>query len=110
MAGTASCSPARAPPCWCWQRLGQWPDDKIRVMPDVLIYGDTLRDAGMRHEIPLVVPDPFLYAEIGGVRHVVVASLERARVASLNSGLTIHTPEEFGYDQLLLGGSARAEA
>jgi Xaa-Pro aminopeptidase len=79
-------------------------------MTDVLIYADTIRDAAMRHEIPLVVPDPFLYAEVDGERHVVVSSLERARVASLNSGLSIHTPEEFGYDQLLATATNRAEA
>ena len=50
-------------------------------MPDVLIYADTVRSADMRHELPLVVPDPFLYAEVGGARHAVVSSLEQPRIA-----------------------------
>jgi Xaa-Pro aminopeptidase len=79
-------------------------------MPDLLIFGDTVRHAELHHELPLVVPDPFLYAEIGGERHVVVGSLERARVAEVDGGLTVHTPEEFGYDELVLGGADRAEA
>ena len=37
-------------------------------MPDVMIYGDTVRHSAMRHEIPLLVPDPFLYVEVGGER------------------------------------------
>jgi Xaa-Pro aminopeptidase len=37
-------------------------------MPNVLIHGDTVRYPTMRHEIPLMVPDPFLYVEVGGQR------------------------------------------
>ena len=49
-------------------------------MTDILIYGDTIRSPELRHEIPLTVPDPFLYAERDGVRHVVVHSLEASRI------------------------------
>ena len=57
-------------------------------MPDVLVYGDTVRHAELRHELPLVVPDPFLYAEADGQRHVIVGSLERARIAAHWAALT----------------------
>lgn len=80
------------------------------LMPDVLIYGDTVRHAEMRHELPLVVPDPFLYAEVGGERHVVVSSLERSRLAALEGGLAVHPFEEFGLDDLILAGTERGEA
>jgi Xaa-Pro aminopeptidase len=80
------------------------------VMPDVLIFGDTVRHAELRHELPLVVPDSFLYAEVDGARHVLVGSLERSRIAALDGGLDVHTPEEFGYDELVLGGTDRVEA
>jgi Xaa-Pro aminopeptidase len=79
-------------------------------MPDVLIYGDTVRDPAMRHEVPLMVPDPFLYAEAGGERHVVVSSLERSRIEALGSELTVHTFEEFGYDDLVSSGKGREDA
>jgi Xaa-Pro aminopeptidase len=79
-------------------------------MPDVLIHGDTVRHSTMRHEIPLMVPDPFLYAEAGGDRHVVVSSLERARIEALGDGLTVHTFEQFGYDDLVSSGSDRTDA
>ena len=32
----------------------------------VLIYGDTVRSREMRHEVPLAIPDPFLYIEQNG--------------------------------------------
>ncbi len=79
-------------------------------MPDVLIYGDTVRDPAMRHEVPLMVPDPFLYAEVGDERHVVVSSLERSRIEALGSGLTVHAFEEFGYDDLVSSGNGREDA
>ena len=79
-------------------------------MADVLIYADTVRSAEMRHEIPLMVPDPFLYAELGDERHVVVSSIEAARIAALDSGLTVHALEEYGWDELLASGVDRHEA
>jgi Xaa-Pro aminopeptidase len=79
-------------------------------MDDVLIYGDTVRSAEMRHELAVVVPDPFLYAEAGGARHVVVPSMEQPRIAELDSGLELHPLEEFGYDELLASGAERADA
>ena len=78
-------------------------------MPDVLVYGDTVRHAELRHELPLVVPDPFLYAEADGQQHVIVGSLERARIAALG-GVDVHPLEEFGYDELVLGGAERNAA
>lgn len=77
-------------------------------MPDVLIHGDTIRHADMRHEVPLAVPDPFLYAEAGGKRHVVVASIERSRVAAADRGLEVQAFEAYGYDELLLSRMERA--
>jgi Xaa-Pro aminopeptidase len=80
------------------------------AMSDVLIHGDTLRHAELRHELPLAVPDPFLYAELGGERHIVISSLERSRVAAVDERLHVHAVEEFGYDELVLGGYDRAAA
>ncbi|HTU84314.1 MAG TPA: Xaa-Pro peptidase family protein [Solirubrobacteraceae bacterium] len=77
-------------------------------MPDVLIYGDTVRHAELRHELPLVVPDPFLYAEVDGRRHVVVSSLEASRVQALG-GVDVHPFEEFGFDELRASGADRGE-
>jgi len=79
-------------------------------MSNVLIHGDTVRSPTMRHEIPLMVPDPILYSEVGGQRHVVVSSLERSRLVALDAGLFVHAFEEFGYDELVSGGTERQDA
>jgi Xaa-Pro aminopeptidase len=77
-------------------------------MTDILIYGDTIRSPELRHEIPITVPDPFLYAERDGVRHVYVGSLEIARVRELD-GLRVHAYEEVGWDDLIASGMHREE-
>ena len=69
----------------------------------VLIYGDSFRSADMRHAVPLGVPDPFLYAEENGSRHVFVSSMEATRVRELGL-FDVHVPEELGYDELLASG------
>jgi Xaa-Pro aminopeptidase len=79
-------------------------------MPDVLIFGDTLRLAEMRHEIALMVPDSFLYAETAGGRHAVASSLECPRLEALDGELGVHPLEAFGVDDALAAGADRAEA
>jgi Xaa-Pro aminopeptidase len=77
-------------------------------VPDVLIYGDTIRSPELRHEVPLAVPDPFLYAERNGTRHVFVHSLEFTRVAELG-GLEVIPYEQIGYDELIANGVDRED-
>lgn len=77
-------------------------------MADVLIYADTVRSPELRHEVPIALMDPFLYVERNGARHVVVSSLELPRVRELD-GLEVHTPDEFGQDELLRSGKKRTE-
>ena len=50
-------------------------------MADVLILADSTRSPEMRHEVPVAIPDSFLYAEHDGRRVVVVSSLEAKRIA-----------------------------
>src|SRR5213082_3552943 len=69
----------------------------------VLIYGDSFRSADMRHAVPLGVPDPFLYAEETGSRHVFVSSMEATRIRELGL-FDVHVPEELGYDELIASG------
>jgi Xaa-Pro aminopeptidase len=73
-------------------------------MPDVLIVADTVRSPELRHEVPLAVPDPFLYAEVGGRRSVVVSSLEAGRIPDLGLGVEVLTLEDVGIDDLLKRG------
>ena len=72
-------------------------------MPDVLIYADSFRSADMRHAIPLGVPDPILYAEAGGAKHVFTHSMEAQRLRALGL-FDVHVSEEFGSDELVASG------
>ena len=69
-------------------------------MGNALIYADTARFPEMRHEVPLLVIDPFLYVERDGERHVVVHTLEASRIAAVGT-YQLHPLEEFGLDQML---------
>jgi Xaa-Pro aminopeptidase len=78
-------------------------------VPEVLIYADTIRSPEMRHEVPIAVPDPFLYVEVDGSRHVALTSFELDRIAAIPGGPQPHAWEEFGYDELLEQGLPRWE-
>ena len=100
--GAGRDEPARArrrseqrPPTRAFDRVGHVAKATDRgycpvVLPDVLIYGDTIRSPELRHEVPVAIGDPFLYAERDGVRHVVgqlagVAAARRARARAASA-------------------------
>ena len=74
-------------------------------MPDVLIYGDTMRSPELRHEVPVPIPDPFLYAETGERRVVILHSLELPRVRAEAPQLEILPLEQLGLDELIAAGN-----
>jgi Xaa-Pro aminopeptidase len=78
------------------------------VSGDVLIYGDTVREPALRHEVPLTVGDAFLYLERGGERIVVIGALELPRVREL-PGLVVHTLDEYGLHELAGSGLGRED-
>jgi Xaa-Pro aminopeptidase len=63
----------------------------------------------MRHEVPLGIPDSFLYAERDGDRHVVASSFELGRVSEVAPELKVLPLEEFGIDELYAQGLPREE-
>jgi Xaa-Pro aminopeptidase len=71
---------------------------------DVLVYADTFRSPELRHEVPLGIPDPFLYVERDGVRHVVISAFEIPLLEELGGGWELHPLEEFGLDELRRSG------
>jgi Xaa-Pro aminopeptidase len=73
-------------------------------VPDVLIYGDTVRSPELRHEVPLAIADEFLYAEKGDRRAVIIHSLEIPRVRESASHLDIVPIEQLGADALYAEG------
>lgn len=74
----------------------------------VLIYADSFRSADMRHAVPLGVPDPFLYAEQNGSRHIFTSSMEAVRLRELGS-FEVHAREELGFDELMDSGIGSRE-
>jgi Xaa-Pro aminopeptidase len=77
-------------------------------VPDVLIHADTFRSPELRHEVSLGVPDPFLYAEVGGVRHIAVGAMEIPRLDEVGD-FQLHPFEEFGSDELIASGRSSQE-
>jgi Xaa-Pro aminopeptidase len=78
-------------------------------VPDVLIYGDTIRSPELRHEVPVPVPDPFIYVERDGSRWAFVGSLEVPRMREV-AGLDAVPLEELGIDELIAQGKKWQEA
>ena len=72
-------------------------------MPDVIIFGDTIRSPELRHEVPVAVPDPFVYMERNGTRTAYVGSLEVPRLREVD-GLETVPLEELGLDELIEQG------
>jgi Xaa-Pro aminopeptidase len=72
-------------------------------MPDVIIFGDTIRSPELRHEVPLLVPDPFVYVERNGSRTAYASSLELPRLREID-GLEAVPLEELGLDELVEQG------
>lgn len=77
-------------------------------MAEILMYSDSIRSADMRNAVPLAVPDPFLYAESNGSRHVFSSSMEAARLRQLGL-FDVHVSEELGVDELVEQGLDRRE-
>jgi Xaa-Pro aminopeptidase len=78
-------------------------------VPDVLIYGDSERSAAMRHEIPIVVIDPFLYAEVDGRTAVLTSPLEVERLATVRPDAELVDVEDVGFSELVESGMSRDE-
>jgi Xaa-Pro aminopeptidase len=77
---------------------------------DVLILADSMRSPELRHEVPIAIPDEFLYAERDGRRVVVVSSLEAARIGEADPGIEVMPYEAFGLDELMASGTSPSEA
>jgi Xaa-Pro aminopeptidase len=77
------------------------------VVADVLIYGDTIRSPELRHEVPVPVPDPFLYVERNGSRYAFVSPLELPRMQL--DGLAAVPFEDLGMDELIAQGLSSDE-
>ncbi|MDX6512954.1 MAG: Xaa-Pro aminopeptidase [Gaiellaceae bacterium] len=79
-------------------------------MPNVLIFADSARSPELRHEVPLMVPDPFLYFEQNGRRGAVISAMEADRIAKVAPHLELIPPERFGIDEIARTVKSPAEA
>jgi Xaa-Pro aminopeptidase len=79
-------------------------------MATILLCGDTVRDPALRHEVPLVIVDPFVFVEREGQALVLTSSLERARIAEELPDADLLTVEELGFFDLVEEGLDRDEA
>jgi Xaa-Pro aminopeptidase len=79
-------------------------------MTGVLVCGDTLRSAALRHEVPVAIGDPFLFLEHDGRRAVVTNVLEEDRIAAAAPDLERLLMTDLGWDELLAEGRSYAEA
>jgi Xaa-Pro aminopeptidase len=78
-------------------------------MPDVLLYGDTERSAALRHEIPVAVIDPFLYAEVDGRVAVLASPIERDRMLAARPDAELVGFDDVGFYELLESDIPRDE-
>jgi Xaa-Pro aminopeptidase len=76
---------------------------------DVLMFGDTLRSADLRHVVPIGLGDPLVYAEHDGRRTVCTYAIEVPRVSQLD-GLEVVPYEQLGLDELHAQGLTTREA
>jgi Xaa-Pro aminopeptidase len=75
----------------------------------LLMHGSTEGCAALRHEIPVPIVDPFLWAQWDGRTAAVLDVLDRDRVLNAVPGIELLTPEELGLDQLVDEGRQRHE-
>jgi Xaa-Pro aminopeptidase len=69
-------------------------------VPDVLIIGDSERSMELRHEIPVAIGDPFVYAEAGGRRYVGTYSLELENVQQAAPDVELRSIEAYRPEEL----------
>lgn len=73
-------------------------------MSGLLLYGDTEHCAALRHEVPIAILDPFLYAEHDDRTWILSSSLEAGRLAQCRPDAELIDSNELGRLELLNGG------
>jgi Xaa-Pro aminopeptidase len=79
-------------------------------MAAFLLHGDTERSAALRHEIPLAIIDPLLFAEVDGRTYVLTSFLEAERVKRALPGVELLDFFELGYKDLVRDGMSFRDA
>jgi Xaa-Pro aminopeptidase len=77
---------------------------------DLLLFGDTERNAALRHELPLAIIDPLVFAERDGRHYVLTTRIERDRIARVRPDAELLDFFDFGFRELREAGVERREA
>ena len=73
-------------------------------MTALLPFGDTERSPAIRHQIPVGIMDPLLFAESDGRKYVLTSWLERERINRVLPDAEILDYFAYGYKELVSGG------
>src|SRR4051812_47857066 len=79
-------------------------------MRGLVLFGDTERSAAMRHEIPISIIDPLLFAEAGGRKYVLASAFEHARIKQALHQVELLDYFALGYRELAQRGMSLAAA
>jgi Xaa-Pro aminopeptidase len=79
-------------------------------MAALLLHGDTERSAALRHEIPVAIIDPLLFAEVDGRTYILTSFLEAERVKRVLPGAELLDYFELGYKDLVSDGMSLPDA
>ncbi|HUK95936.1 MAG TPA: M24 family metallopeptidase [Gaiellaceae bacterium] len=79
-------------------------------MRGLLLFGDTIRSAALRHEIPIAIIDPLLFAEADGRKYVLTSYLERDRVKRVLPDAELLDYFALGYKEFVERGMSVSEA
>ena len=72
--------------------------------PALVIFGDSVDSAALRHEVRVAIMDPFLFARIDGRPHVMVSVLERTRIEAALPDATLYDLNDLGLGELRESG------
>jgi Xaa-Pro aminopeptidase len=75
----------------------------------LLFYGDSIRSAALRHELPVAIMDPFLLAVVDGTTHVMASNLEIDRIREAAPDAVLHDVRDLGFQELMGGDMSREE-
>ena len=79
-------------------------------MAALLLYGDTVRQPALRHELPLAIIDPLLLADLDGRVSVLTSTLERDRIARARPEVQLLDFDDFGFRALINEGHSYEQA
>lgn len=78
-------------------------------MSGLLLYGDTERSPALRHELPITILDPLLYAEQDGRTWIMSSVLEAQRIHACRPDATLIDINDLGFLELLHSDRSRDE-